>query len=89
MEALGSLGCRHAGVCLTVGGAEEPGLVEVQLLQLLWVLGQRCREQQLLQGYLRRRQTGRTNTADGKPSDADRTARTAHGAAPVADGEVG
>lgn len=38
-------------------GAEEPGLVEAQLLQLLRVLCQRGRKQQLLQRHLRWRQT--------------------------------
>ena len=38
-------------------GAEEPGLVEAQLLQLLWVLRECGRKQQLLQRHLRRRQT--------------------------------
>lgn len=38
-------------------GAEESGLVEAQLLQLLWVLCKCGRKQQLLQRHLRRGQT--------------------------------
>lgn len=45
VEAVRFRGCRHGGVCLTVGGAEKPRLMKVQLLQLLWVLRQCCREQ--------------------------------------------
>lgn len=43
-------------------GAEEPGLVEAQLLQLLWVLCERGGKQELLQWHLRRRQTEETQT---------------------------
>lgn len=45
VEAVCSRGGGHGGVCLAVGGAEEPRLMKVQLLQLLWVLRQSCREQ--------------------------------------------
>lgn len=49
------------GVGVTVDGAEESGLVEAQLLQLLWVLCKCGRKQQLLQRHLRWRQTERRN----------------------------
>lgn len=41
---------------------EEPGLVQAQLLQLLGVLGQRGREEQLLQRHLRAAGAGRAQT---------------------------
>lgn len=44
-------------VVVAADGAEESRLMEAQLLQLLWVLGECGREQQLLQWHLRRRQT--------------------------------
>lgn len=43
--------------CAATDGAEESGLVEAQLLQLLRVLSQRGWKQQLLQRHLRWRQT--------------------------------
>lgn len=47
----------EGGSRCSADGAEEPGLVEAQLLQLLRVLCQRGRKQQLLQRHLRWRQT--------------------------------
>lgn len=49
-------GCWCA-VRVRVDGAEKSGLMEAQLLQLLRVLCERGRKQQLLQRHLRRRQT--------------------------------
>lgn len=46
--------------CAATDGAEESGLVEAQLLQLLRVLSQRGWKQQLLQRHLRWRQTEHT-----------------------------
>jgi len=47
------------GAGVAVDGAEEAGLVEAELLELLRVLCQRGRKQKLLQRHLRRRQTER------------------------------
>lgn len=47
----------EGGSGAAVNGAEESGLVEAKLLQLLRVLCQSGRKQQLLQRHLGRRQT--------------------------------